>query len=77
MAMQAAVSSPKVLLIVGAGVSCSIILRHGNFSELIEQLHKLLEKSSGVDMESIEDKTALLAAQVLGVTFLINVELCL
>ncbi|XP_024009005.1 uncharacterized protein LOC18994371 isoform X2 [Eutrema salsugineum] len=64
MAMQAGVQTSKVLILLGAGVSGSIVLRHGRLSELIAQLQELLQGAEGVESTPYKYDTALLAAQI-------------
>ncbi|XP_010522375.1 PREDICTED: uncharacterized protein LOC104801014 [Tarenaya hassleriana] len=64
MALQAGVQTSKVLILVGAGLSGSIMLRHGRLSELIAQLQELLQGTEGVDISSYKYDSAQLAAQI-------------
>lgn len=62
--MQTGVSSSKVLILVGAGLTSSIILKSGRLSDVISQLQELIK---GVDeAESYPGKidAAVLAAQI-------------
>ncbi|KAK9285174.1 hypothetical protein L1049_024360 [Liquidambar formosana] len=64
MALQAGVSTSKVLILVGAGLTSSIVLRSGRLSDIISQLQELLK---GVDEAEISPErfdSALLAAQI-------------
>ncbi|XP_004138605.1 uncharacterized protein LOC101208062 isoform X2 [Cucumis sativus] len=67
MALQAAgVSTSKVLILVGAGLTGSVVLRSGRLSDLISQLQELLK---GVTEEELSPSpykydTAVLAAQI-------------
>ncbi|KAJ9176834.1 hypothetical protein P3X46_012106 [Hevea brasiliensis] len=64
MAMQAGVSTSKVLILAGAGLTSSIILRNGRLSELIAQLQELLKGVDEVEIASYKYDSALLAAQI-------------
>ncbi|CAN8295580.1 unnamed protein product [Cochlearia groenlandica] len=64
MAMQAGVQTSKVLILLGAGVSGSIVLRHGRLSDLIAQLQELLQGAEGVESTPYKYDSALLAAQI-------------
>ncbi|KAM7275143.1 hypothetical protein ACFE04_017009 [Oxalis oulophora] len=64
MALQAGVQSSKVLILVGAGLTGSIVLRSGRLSELISQLQQLLKGvNDDVHIGSHKLDTAALAAQ--------------
>ncbi|KAL1209561.1 hypothetical protein V5N11_004280 [Cardamine amara subsp. amara] len=64
MALQAGVQTSKVLILLGAGVSGSIVLRHGRLSDLIAQLQDLLQGAEGVESTPYRYDGALLAAQI-------------
>ncbi|XP_033137755.1 uncharacterized protein LOC103844195 isoform X2 [Brassica rapa] len=66
MAVQAGVQTSKVLILLGAGVSGSIVLRHGRLSDLIAQLQELLKGAEGVESTPYSYKydSAALAAQI-------------
>ncbi|VVA90025.1 unnamed protein product [Arabis nemorensis] len=64
MAMQAGVQTSKVLILLGAGVSGSIVLRHGRLSDLIAQLQDLLKGAEGVESTPYNFDSAALAAQI-------------
>uniref|UniRef100_A0A7N0TBI2 DUF1664 domain-containing protein n=1 Tax=Kalanchoe fedtschenkoi TaxID=63787 RepID=A0A7N0TBI2_KALFE len=64
MAMQTGVSSSKVLLLVGAGLTGSVIIRHGRLSDVIAQLQDLLGDVNGAKISPEKYDTALLAAQI-------------
>ncbi|XP_010475168.1 PREDICTED: uncharacterized protein LOC104754640 [Camelina sativa] len=64
MAVQAGVQTSKVLILLGAGVSGSIVLRHGRLSDLIAQLQDLLKGAEGVESTPFKYDGALLAAQI-------------
>lgn len=66
MALQTGVSTSKVLILVGAGLTGSVVLRSGRLSDLISQLQELLK---GVTEEELSPSpykydTAVLAAQI-------------
>ncbi|KAM7503702.1 hypothetical protein LguiB_002606 [Lonicera macranthoides] len=64
MAMQTGIATSKVLILVGAGLTGSIILRSGRLSDIILQLQEL---TKGVNESEISPGTydsALLAAQI-------------
>ncbi|CAN1761024.1 hypothetical protein LINPERHAP1_LOCUS7760 [Linum perenne] len=63
MAMQTAVSS-KVLILVGAGLTSSVILKNGRLSEVIAQLQELLKGVADVETSPYRYDTAILAAQI-------------
>ncbi|XP_024451540.2 uncharacterized protein LOC7458276 isoform X2 [Populus trichocarpa] len=64
MALQAGVSTSKVLILVGAGLTSSIILKNGRLSELIGQLQELLKGVDQVEIAPYKYDSALLAAQI-------------
>ncbi|XP_071723811.1 uncharacterized protein [Rutidosis leptorrhynchoides] len=64
MALQAGVQTSKVLILVGAGLTGSIVLRSGRLSELISQLQELLKGVDEVEIGSHKYDTALLLAQI-------------
>ncbi|KAI4331029.1 hypothetical protein MLD38_029258 [Melastoma candidum] len=64
MALQAGVSTSKVLVLVGAGLTGSIVLRSGRLSELISQLQEILKGVDDVDIASNKFDSAFLAAQI-------------
>ncbi|XP_028758007.1 uncharacterized protein LOC114717096 [Neltuma alba] len=64
MALQAGVQTSKILILVGAGLTGSVVLRSGRLSDLIAQLQELLK---GVDEAGISPgryDTAAIAAQI-------------
>ncbi|XP_031395067.1 uncharacterized protein LOC116206362 [Punica granatum] len=64
MALQTGVSTSKVLILAGAGLTGSIILRSGRLSELVAQLQELLKGVDEVEISSNKFDTAALAAQI-------------
>ncbi|GAV62411.1 DUF1664 domain-containing protein [Cephalotus follicularis] len=66
MALQAGVQTSKVIILVGAGLTGSIVLRSGRLSELISQLQELLKGVDGAEISLSPQKydTALIAAQI-------------
>uniref|UniRef100_A0A2C9UU26 DUF1664 domain-containing protein n=1 Tax=Manihot esculenta TaxID=3983 RepID=A0A2C9UU26_MANES len=64
MALQAGVSTSKVLILAGAGLTGSIILRNGRLSELIAQLQELLKGVDEVEIAPYKYDSALLSAQI-------------
>ncbi|KAJ6403974.1 hypothetical protein OIU84_012214 [Salix udensis] len=64
MALQAGVSTSKVLILVGAGLTSSIILKNGRLSELIGQLQEILKGVDQVELAPYKYDSALLAAQI-------------
>lgn len=64
MALQTGVSASKVLILVGAGLTGSVVLRSGRLSDLIFQLQELLKGVNEVEISPQKYDTALLAAQI-------------
>ncbi|KAK7304850.1 hypothetical protein VNO77_42741 [Canavalia gladiata] len=64
MALQAGVNTSKVLILVGAGLTGSVVLRSGQLSGLIAQLQELLKGVDDVEILSGGYDTALIAAQI-------------
>ncbi|XVE72481.1 hypothetical protein DITRI_Ditri11bG0042400 [Diplodiscus trichospermus] len=64
MAMQAGVQTSKVLILMGAGLTGSIVLRSGRLSELISQLQELLKDVDDVQFSPFKYDHTLLAAQI-------------
>ncbi|XP_044465177.1 uncharacterized protein LOC123195502 isoform X2 [Mangifera indica] len=64
MALQAGVQTSKVLILLGAGLTGSIVLRSGRLSELIAQLQELLKGVDEVQTSPFKYDSALLAAQI-------------
>ncbi|CAA6670150.1 unnamed protein product [Spirodela intermedia] len=63
MAMQTGISSSKVLILMGAGLTGSVILRSGRLSDVISELQELIKGINEVEISSHYD-SSLLAAQV-------------
>ncbi|XP_057955293.1 uncharacterized protein LOC131149150 isoform X1 [Malania oleifera] len=64
MAMQTGVSTSKVLILVGAGLTGSVILRSGRLSDVILQLQELLKGVNEVEISANKYDSVLLAAQI-------------
>ncbi|GAY53214.1 DUF1664 domain-containing protein [Citrus sinensis] len=64
MALQAGVSTSKVIVLLGAGLTGSIVLRSGRLSEIIAQLQELLKGVDEVQISPFKYDSALLAAQI-------------
>ncbi|KAI3453215.1 hypothetical protein Pfo_009878 [Paulownia fortunei] len=64
MAMQTGVAASKVLILVGAGVTGSVILRSGQLSDLISHLQELIKRLNEAETSPGKYDAALLAAQV-------------
>ncbi|KAH7576672.1 hypothetical protein JRO89_XS01G0128200 [Xanthoceras sorbifolium] len=64
MALQAGVSTSKVLILLGAGFTSSIVLRSERLSELISQLQELLKGVEEVEISPFKYDSSFLAAQV-------------
>ncbi|XVF21069.1 hypothetical protein REPUB_Repub12eG0058600 [Reevesia pubescens] len=64
MALQAGVQTSKVLILMGAGLTGSIVLRSGRLSELISQLQELLKGVDDVQFSPYKYDHTLLAAQI-------------
>ncbi|KAL8520846.1 hypothetical protein ACS0TY_011410 [Phlomoides rotata] len=64
MALQTGVATSKVLILVGAGVTGSVILRSGQLSDLISHLQELIKKINEAETSPGKYDAALLAAQV-------------
>ncbi|KAL7250153.1 hypothetical protein ACSBR1_012205 [Camellia fascicularis] len=64
MALQTGVSTSKVLILVGAGLTGSVILRSGQLSDLISQLQELIKGVNEVEISPDKYDSALLAAQI-------------
>ncbi|XP_057777677.1 uncharacterized protein LOC130996183 [Salvia miltiorrhiza] len=64
MAMQTGVAASKVLILVGAGVTGSVILRSGHLSDLISHLQELITKINEAETSPGKYDASLLAAQV-------------
>ncbi|GAB4825223.1 hypothetical protein Ancab_008098 [Ancistrocladus abbreviatus] len=64
MAMQTGVSSSKVLILLGAGLTGSVILKSGQLSDVILQLQELINGVNESDVSASKIDGALLAAQI-------------
>ncbi|XP_043691558.1 uncharacterized protein LOC122642193 isoform X2 [Telopea speciosissima] len=64
MAMQTGVSTSKVLVLVGAGLTGSVILRSGRLSDVILQLQELIKGVNEVEISPNRYDTVLLASQI-------------
>ncbi|KAL5794220.1 hypothetical protein ACOSP7_002814 [Xanthoceras sorbifolium] len=69
MALQAGVSTSKVLILLGAGFTSSIVLRSERLSELISQLQELLKGVEEVEISPFKYDSSFLAAQIKELTF--------
>ncbi|XP_022758972.1 uncharacterized protein LOC111305579 [Durio zibethinus] len=64
MALQTGVQTSKILILMGAGLTGSIVLRSGRLSELISQLQELLKGVDEVQFSPYKYDRTLLAAQI-------------
>ncbi|KAK3038924.1 hypothetical protein RJ639_027552 [Escallonia herrerae] len=64
MAMQTGIATSKVLILVGAGLTGSVILRSGQLSELISQLQELTKGVNDAEISPGKYDAALLMAQI-------------
>ncbi|KAF3663884.1 hypothetical protein FXO38_01751 [Capsicum annuum] len=64
MAMQTGVATSKVLILVGAGLTGSVILKSGRLSDLISQLQEVINGVNAAETSPGKYDTALLAAQI-------------
>lgn len=64
MAMQTGVSSSKVLILLGAGLTGSVILKSGQLSDVLLQLQELIKGVNETDFSSAKIDPVLLAAQI-------------
>ncbi|CAN6571496.1 unnamed protein product [Malus baccata var. baccata] len=64
MALQTGVSGSKVLILVGAGLTSSIVLRSGRLSELIAQLQDILKGVNEADILPEKFDSAIIRAQI-------------
>ncbi|XP_074558968.1 uncharacterized protein LOC141814910 [Curcuma longa] len=64
MAMQTGMSSSKVLILVGAGLTGSIILRNGRISDVLSDLQGFMKGVNEGDTSNNHYDTALLASQI-------------
>ncbi|XP_077216974.1 golgin family A protein (DUF1664) [Tasmannia lanceolata] len=62
--MQTGVSTSKVLILVGAGLTSSVILRNGRLSEIISEVQELLKGLNGIEVSSNNFDSSHLAAQI-------------
>ncbi|KAH0459211.1 hypothetical protein IEQ34_012025 [Dendrobium chrysotoxum] len=63
MAMQTGLSSSKVLILMGAGLTGSIILRNGRLSDVISELQELFKRVNEAEVMTNHYDASLLAAQ--------------
>ncbi|XP_058070780.1 uncharacterized protein LOC131219575 isoform X2 [Magnolia sinica] len=64
MAMQSGVSTSKVLILVGAGLTSSVILRSGRLSDVISDLQELIKGVNEIEVSPNRFDSAFLAAQI-------------
>ncbi|OMP03165.1 hypothetical protein CCACVL1_02528 [Corchorus capsularis] len=64
MALQAGVQTSKVLILMGAGLTGSIVLRSGRLSEVIAQLQELLKGVDEVEFSSYKYDHSHITAQI-------------
>ncbi|XP_021735241.1 uncharacterized protein LOC110701936 [Chenopodium quinoa] len=64
MAMQTGVAPSKVLILLGAGLTGSVILKNGQLSDVLLQLQEFIKGINDVDISSTTIDPTLLAAQV-------------
>lgn len=64
MAMQTGVSTSKVLILVGAGLTSSVILRSGKMSELLAELQELMKGVNETELLPGKYDSAALAEQI-------------
>ncbi|XP_020264215.1 uncharacterized protein LOC109840112 [Asparagus officinalis] len=64
MAMQTGVASSKVLILVGAGLTGSIILRNGRLSDVLAELQELMKGVNQAEILPNHYDASLLAAQI-------------
>ncbi|KAG1327312.1 hypothetical protein COCNU_01G012460 [Cocos nucifera] len=62
--MQAGMSPSKVLILVGAGLTGSVILRNGRLSDVLLELQELMKGIKEVEVSSNHYDPSLLAAQI-------------
>ncbi|KAJ8423204.1 hypothetical protein Cgig2_006757 [Carnegiea gigantea] len=70
MAMQTGVASSKVLILLGAGLTGSVILKSGRLSDVLLQLQELIKGVNEADISSTKIDPVLLAAQTNTMTVL-------
>ncbi|KAI7744122.1 hypothetical protein M8C21_030372 [Ambrosia artemisiifolia] len=64
MAMQTGVSTSKVLILVGAGLTSSVILRSGKLSDVLSELQELMTGVNEIEIRPGKYDSAALAAQI-------------
>ncbi|KVI02081.1 hypothetical protein Ccrd_019659 [Cynara cardunculus var. scolymus] len=64
MAMQTGVNTSKLLILVGAGVTSSVILRSGRLSDVLSELQELMRGVNEVEISPGKYDSAALAAQI-------------
>ncbi|XP_072980311.1 uncharacterized protein [Typha angustifolia] len=64
MAMQSGIATSKVLILVGAGLTGSIILKNGRLSDVLAELQELMKGVNEGEVSSSHYDTSLLAAQI-------------
>ncbi|OVA20052.1 Protein of unknown function DUF1664 [Macleaya cordata] len=64
MAMQTGVSTSKALILVGAGLTGSVILRSGRLSDVIAQLQEVVKGVNEVEFSSGRYDSVILASQI-------------
>ncbi|KAI9082404.1 hypothetical protein K1719_035827 [Acacia pycnantha] len=64
MALQAGVQTSKILILVGAGLTGSVVLRSGRLSDLIAQLQELLKGVDEAEISPGRYDTTVIAAQI-------------
>ncbi|XP_076924452.1 uncharacterized protein LOC143586888 [Bidens hawaiensis] len=64
MAMQTGVSSSKVLILVGAGLTSSVILRSGKLSDILSELQELMTGVNEIEIQPGKYDSAALSAQI-------------
>ncbi|KAJ0965173.1 hypothetical protein J5N97_026311 [Dioscorea zingiberensis] len=62
--MQTGISSSKVLILVGAGLTSSIILRNGRLSEVLSEIQELIKGINEVEISPNRYDASVLAAQI-------------
>ncbi|XP_076902368.1 uncharacterized protein LOC143557096 [Bidens hawaiensis] len=64
MAMQTGVSTSKVLILVGAGLTSSVILRSGKLSDILSELQELMTGVNEIEIQPGKYDSAALSAQI-------------
>nr|XP_043628500.1 uncharacterized protein LOC122599945 [Erigeron canadensis] len=64
MAMQTGVNTSKVLILVGAGLTSSVILRSGKMSDLLSELQELMKGVNDIEIHPGKYDSAALAEQI-------------